>query len=38
MRNAPIIINYQSDVFLWIYRPIHGTDLFIVNGADLEST
>ena len=23
---------------LWIDRPMHRTDLFIVNGADLENT
>ena len=27
-----------SDVFLWIYRPLYRTYLFIVNGADLEYT
>ena len=26
----------QSSHVLWIYRPMHRTDLFIVNGADLE--
>ena len=25
-------------MILWIYRPMHRTDLFIVNGADLEYT
>ena len=26
-----------SDVFLWIYRPMHRTDyLFIINSADLK--
>ena len=25
-----------SDVFLWIYKPMHRTNLFIVNGTDLE--
>ena len=25
-------------MFSWIYRPMHGTDVFIVNGADQEYT
>ena len=24
--------------YLWIYRPIHDTDLFILSGVDLEYT
>ena len=24
-----------SSVFLWIYRPMHRTDSFIVDGSDL---
>ena len=25
-------------MFLWIYRAMHNTDFFIVNGADLKYT
>ena len=28
------IVPQNSNVFLWIYRPMYGTDLFIVNGAE----
>ena len=29
---------HQPAMFLWIYRPMHRTDLFIVNNAGLEYT
>ena len=29
---------HQPAMFLWIYRPMHRTDLFIVNSAGLEYT
>ena len=37
-----VIIHLLSSMiqgcFLWIYRPIHNTDLVILSGADLEYT
>ena len=37
MRNLPNIVHYRV-IFIWIYRPIHRTNAFIVDGADLENT
>ena len=33
-----LLIIHQWVMFLWIDRPMYRTDLFIVNGADLEYT
>ena len=33
-----LLSSTKLTIFFWIYRPMHRTDVFIVNGADLEYT